>query len=390
MRLLTRGSVVRMANIMPPLPEAEYQALKASIQKNGVLVPVEVDEDTGELLDGHHRMQICQELGIEAPVKRRKFSSDKERKEHALTLNLMRRQLGPISWAESFKKLAEVRGVELRKTGPKPRGISATVAEIADEVGVPERTARYRMRLAEDLQDAPDLALKVDKGEMEAKRALRVKREREVRARTEEQPPVREIEVGGAEIRHCDFRDLDLPESSVDLIFTDPPYPAEYLPLWQDLSHFAASALKPTGLLVAYSGQYHLPAVMESLGGSLDYLWTGTLVTPGQHNQVQRRKVRSAAKPLLFYKVPDSDADCGWIDDAFISEGRNKEDHDWQQSLGAALYYIEKLTEPGAVVVDPFLGSGTTAVACKQLGRSFIGCDLDEAALSAARKRLAA
>lgn len=379
-----------MTNVMPPLSDAEYQALKSSIEKNGVLVPIEVDEDTGELLDGHHRMRICQELGIEAPVTRRKFAGDKERKEHALTLNLMRRHLGPISWSESFKKLAEVRGIELNAKHNRHTPRAATVAALADEVGVPERTARYRMRLAEDLQAAPDLALKVDKGEMEAKRALRVKREREARARTEDQPPVREIEVGGAEIRHCDFRDLDLPEGSVDLIFTDPPYPAEYLPLWKDLSHFAAMALRPGAIMVSYTGHYHLPAVIEALGGSLDYLWLGSLVVPGQHNQVQRRKVRTASKPLLFYKRPGDDADLGWIDDTFVSESRQKEDHDWQQSLGAALYYIEKLTDPGAIVVDPFLGSGTTAMACKQLGRSFIGCDIDPVAFASAQKRLSA
>ena len=381
-----------MTNVMPPLSEQEYQALKASIEKNGVHVPIEIDEETGELLDGHHRQKICHELGIEAPKTFRRFSDDTKRTEHALTLNLMRRHLGPISWAEGFRKLAEVRGVNarLRGEGGRPENNAATVAALAEEVGVKPRTARYRMQLAEELASEPDLAEKVDKGEMEAKRAQRVKREREARKRTEEQPPVREIEVGGVDIRHCDFRDLDLPESSVHLIFTDPPYPGEYLPLWTDLSHFAASALKPGGLLVAYTGQYHLPAVIEGLGSSLDYLWAGTLVTPGQHNQVQRRKVRSAAKPLLFYKKPEDDADCRWIDDAYISEQRVKEDHDWQQSVGAAKYYIEKLTQPGEIVVDPFLGSGTTAVACKELGRSFIGCDLDQDAVRSAERRLAA
>jgi len=377
-------------NVMPPLSEQEYAALKASIEKNGVLVPIEIDEGTGELLDGHHRQKICAELGIEPPIKFRTFASDRDRTDHALTLNLMRRPRGPISWAASFKKLAENRGVKLGRGKGDPTGKTATVAVLADEVGVKERTARYRMNLAEELKDAPDLALKVDAGEMEAKRALRVKRERESRQRTENQPPVREIEVGGADIRHCDFRDLDLPENSVDLVFTDPPYPAEYLPLWRDLSHFAATCLKPGGLLVAYTGQYHLPAVIEGLGENLDYLWAGALITPGQHNQVQRRKVRSAAKPLLFYRRHDSDATCNWIDDAFISEAREKGDHAWQQSLGAALYYIEKLTEQGAIVVDPFLGSGTTAVAAKKLGRSFIGCDLDESALSDVKRRLAA
>ena len=39
-------------------------------------------------------------------------------------------------------------------------------------------------------------------------------------------------------------------------------------------------------------------------------------------------------------------------------------------------------------MVDPFLGSGTTAVACKQLDRRFAGCDLDRKAVEIATARL--
>jgi DNA modification methylase len=51
---------------------------------------------------------------------------------------------------------------------------------------------------------------------------------------------------------------------------------------------------------------------------------------------------------------------------------------------------VERLTEPGALVVDPFLGGGTTAVVCEALGRRFVGCAVDAAAITAARERLAA
>ena len=82
--------------VMPDLSEAEYQALKDDIAKRGVMVPVEVDADTGVVLDGYHRKRACQELGLEFPVIERHFTSDTERREHALALNIMRRQLGPI------------------------------------------------------------------------------------------------------------------------------------------------------------------------------------------------------------------------------------------------------------------------------------------------------
>ena len=51
---------------------------------------------------------------------------------------------------------------------------------------------------------------------------------------------------------------------------------------------------------------------------------------------------------------------------------------------------IEAFTEPGDLVCDPFVGSGTTAVACQQTGRKFIGCDIDAATVRVARARVAA
>lgn len=39
-------------------------------------------------------------------------------------------------------------------------------------------------------------------------------------------------------------------------------------------------------------------------------------------------------------------------------------------------------------MLDPFMGSGTTALACKQLGRDFIGIEIDEKYVEIANNRL--
>ena len=49
---------------------------------------------------------------------------------------------------------------------------------------------------------------------------------------------------------------------------------------------------------------------------------------------------------------------------------------------------IEMFTFLGDVVFDPFLGSGTTAVAAKQAGRVYIGCDISEEYCGIAEQRL--
>lgn len=50
---------------------------------------------------------------------------------------------------------------------------------------------------------------------------------------------------------------------------------------------------------------------------------------------------------------------------------------------------IERVTQPEDTVLDPFMGSGTTGVACVQLGRNFIGCEIDPGYFAIAEKRIA-
>jgi ParB-like chromosome segregation protein Spo0J len=47
--------------ILPPLDEEEFAALKTDIAARGVLVAIEVDED-GNVIDGHHRQRAWQQL----------------------------------------------------------------------------------------------------------------------------------------------------------------------------------------------------------------------------------------------------------------------------------------------------------------------------------------
>jgi ParB-like chromosome segregation protein Spo0J len=78
--------------LLPPLTDDEYEALKANIAARGVLQPVVVDE-AGAILDGHHRAQACDELGIEYPRLVLEGLTELEKIEQALMLNLGRRHL---------------------------------------------------------------------------------------------------------------------------------------------------------------------------------------------------------------------------------------------------------------------------------------------------------
>jgi len=50
--------------------------------------------------------------------------------------------------------------------------------------------------------------------------------------------------------------------------------------------------------------------------------------------------------------------------------------------------YIKILSKEEDIVLDPFIGSGTTAIVCKQLNRNFIGFEISEEYCNIAYKRL--
>jgi ParB-like chromosome segregation protein Spo0J len=84
--------IMEQFQVMPPLGEEEYAALRNDIERDGILVPVLVDQH-GRILDGHCRVKIANELGIDYPREVREVADDNEAQDLALTLNMARRHL---------------------------------------------------------------------------------------------------------------------------------------------------------------------------------------------------------------------------------------------------------------------------------------------------------
>jgi DNA modification methylase len=70
-----------------------------------------------------------------------------------------------------------------------------------------------------------------------------------------------------------------------------------------------------------------------------------------------------------------------------VGHGIVKE-HPTQKPLPLMMWCLEKYSKEGMTVLDPFMGSGTTCVACKKLGRNFIGIEKEPAYVEIALKRL--
>jgi DNA modification methylase len=62
--------------------------------------------------------------------------------------------------------------------------------------------------------------------------------------------------------------------------------------------------------------------------------------------------------------------------------------HPTQKPLSLMLWLVKLVCPPGGVCLDPFMGSGTTGVACQALGRGFVGIELDPAYFAIAQRRL--
>lgn len=77
---------------LPRLANDEYAALEESIRDHGIQVPVVVDE-RGSIIDGHHRKEISERLGIECPQRIVEGLADDKKRTLALSLNLDRRHL---------------------------------------------------------------------------------------------------------------------------------------------------------------------------------------------------------------------------------------------------------------------------------------------------------
>lgn len=75
--------------------------------------------------------------------------------------------------------------------------------------------------------------------------------------------------------------------------------------------------------------------------------------------------------------------------EAIIEQGTNRKSHPCQMPEGLAKRAIEFSTNEGAIVMDPFLGSGTTAVVCINTNRHYIGMELSPEYCAISEKRIA-
>jgi len=174
-------------------------------------------------------------------------------------------------------------------------------------------------------------------------------------------------------------------KQSVDVFISDPPY--KDVDAYGKLAEVAAQLLKPGGSVFAMAGQYHLRKIMAAMDPHLMFHWQICYNLKGPTQPIHQKKVTSKWKPFLWY-VAGGDYNGPVVVDQIQGGGVDKRFHEWGQDIEGIAHLIQMVTKPGQTVCDPFVGSGTTAVAALQANRKFVGCDIDEGCVKIALNRI--
>jgi ParB-like chromosome segregation protein Spo0J len=390
-----------MTNLLPDLTPWNFELLKASIARYDLLLPVLKDE-FGNTIDGHQRERACRELGIsDYRIETVAGLTEDEKRDRALTLNLVRRHLNQ-------RQMRDLIAVELKRTpdvsdnwlaqilGTSDKTVASVREQLIATSEIPKldalrgkdgkyrrvtrittNTAKEAERAQEALQTLGDQAPGRDWSLRFAERKVRRLQKLEMVKGREAQPPC----DGDIRLYHCPFQELEevagITPGSVTLILTDIPYAQDFLPQVTDLGAFAARVLVPGGLFVTYCGHLYLNRVLRFLDDHLTYAWERASVWSGEGNIVHPRQVTSKWKPILVYSQGEWVKRHRWYDVTQV-EQKEKDWHDWQQPLREMERLVQDFSEPGHLVVDPCGGGFTTAVACRNLGRRCVSCDIDE------------
>lgn len=397
--------------IFPPATPKQRADLRASIDAVGLNVPLILDEHRN-VIDGHDRREICEEIGIdwyETAVVRSGLS-DIQKQALAIELNMWRKtnlltqqqrnelitiyltahpEFADETIARMFgvdRSTVNRRRKQLVQTH-KLKNVEATIGKDGVRRRVGQRGAQLTVKNKKEYDRLmPDIREVGDEIKGLIRRPGRVASMARRKRALQRVTPVEHLPES-LRIECTDFRDFQIEDATVDLVLTDVVWSINSRQDWHDLGRQAAKWLKPDGLFVSYIGPQVLPHFSLEIMKSLKYQWTISMVFNEARLAWSSNMLEQWRPIVVFGKTSDRTIT---IADVIKCPPEGKEYDDWQQSLPVAINLMERLSKPGAVVVDPQLGTGTNAVAAALIGnRTFIGGDINPEKIKIARHRVA-
>jgi ParB-like chromosome segregation protein Spo0J len=380
-----------VADVFPLLKGKEFDDLCESIKGKGLLNSITLHPDDGSIIDGRNRYRACLKVGVSPRYVT--WDGKGSITEFAVALNVERRHLDARARALLGQQLEPLYASEAKEhqrlSAGRPKKGEKKVAQVktrepqARELAA--KAARTNPQYISDLKkiekDAPEIYAQIKSGKIELPRAKRMLRQMQAEQRLKAAAKL--ARPDGVDLRVCTMEELLSKVRNLDAIISDPPDGADTVPLYGELARLAKKALKPDGILAVMCGLSYVPQIVEVMRRHISYRWImAYMMVGGQSAQVWNRKVKTFWKPVvIFGEEPPQGR---WLGDVVRSDMAD-EQLDGQQSESGFMRLVERLTVPDALVCDPFLGVGTTAVACVRLHRRILGCDTDKAAVEKAR-----
>lgn len=206
---------------------------------------------------------------------------------------------------------------------------------------------------------------------------------------------MRQIEPNSFIVADCMEVLRDIPDGFCDLCLTDPPYGIE----WKSLEMFGKAC--PQALALKDLQQWDKRPPAEHFqqirrvskhqivwGGNYfaDFLgaWRAPLVWDKKtgNNSYADGELAWTSFPSTMRIFPHQW--CGAFKD---SERGEQNVHPTQKPVAVFVWCLLKFSKPGDLVIDPFCGSGTTALACHKTGRRFICIDREQKYIEIAQQR---
>lgn len=214
----------------------------------------------------------------------------------------------------------------------------------------------------------------------------------------------------------------EIPDNSVDLVLTDPPYflsmghagdkknaknvnnlmlnsnrtfndLAIAKPFYSQLFSEYRRVLKEDGAFYFFTDwrgyAFYFPIINAELPVRNLIVWDKKSGPGSYYSYAHEFIIYGTAAPKLLHAGGTN----VWRMAAFSSGAKStngEKVHPTQKPVELLAKMIEDSTEPGGIVLDTFMGSGTTAVACLRTGRHYIGFEIDEKYHAIAQQRIAA
>jgi site-specific DNA-methyltransferase (adenine-specific) len=396
--------------IFENLREADYEALKNDIGKHGIKVPLHILPNK-TVICGHQRLRIARELGLgTVPCETKDLKTDGEIQEWAIKDNLLRRQLTPEQRYLLYAKLSEIYEVE-QKRDSKGRFICREDTVSAREGDVLERTARDVGEKPKTIQRARAYKRAVEEmpelKETTVTSALNeYKRRKELEKRKKiliSSPEIKNLVLGGA-LEKVD----EIPDNSIDAMITDPPYGTEtetastgvmkmrgelwevskwntedIFPLLDKLFERVKKKLKDDAhvyIFTSWKAWHRLyPIAAKYFDVKNCLVWDKGTAYLGEllgYNFMDRHELilfATAGKRKLNYagEKPVN------IISGIKSPYNVRRLHPTEKPVELCKRLVSYSTVEGETVLDPFAGSGSTLVAAEELGRNWIGIEIE-------------